>query len=176
MKDKVLDLVYWNSPHEERITVAFPFLKKRKRKRKIPFNDFDLILSWWCEPLAWSSGWKKILMVYHGLFSICIIPSGEKDCVPLCKLSVIVRHVSIFFFLSLWLSTLSCSSVQESPLKMSVIVWALELLRCPQVPRCNNSALHHALWDLFAHFPVSSPILSFVEEPSCNVCFHRNRG
>ena len=92
MKDKVLDLVYWNSPHEERITVAFPFLKKKKRKRKIPFNDFDLILSWSCEPLAWSSGWKKILMVYHGLFSICIIPSGEKDCVPLCKLSVIVRH------------------------------------------------------------------------------------
>ena len=24
MKDKVLDLVYWNSPHEERITVASP--------------------------------------------------------------------------------------------------------------------------------------------------------
>ena len=34
MKDKVLDLVYWNSPHEERITVALPFLKKKKRKRK----------------------------------------------------------------------------------------------------------------------------------------------
>ena len=34
MKNKVLDLVYWNSPHEERITVALPFLKKKKRKEK----------------------------------------------------------------------------------------------------------------------------------------------
>ena len=34
MKDKVLDLVYWNSPHEERITVAFPFLKKKKKKKE----------------------------------------------------------------------------------------------------------------------------------------------
>ena len=176
MKDKVLDLVYWNSPHEERIIVALPFLKKKKRKRKIPFNDFDLILSWWCEPLAWLSGWKKFwwsIMVYFlsasdrlarrivFRFASCLLSS---DMEP------------IFFFLSLWLSTLSCPSVQESPLKMSVIVWALELLRCPQVPRCHNSALHHALWDLFARFPVSSPILSFVEEPSCNVCFHRNRG
>ena len=36
MKDKVLDLVYWNSPHEERITVALPFLKKKKEKENIP--------------------------------------------------------------------------------------------------------------------------------------------
>ena len=61
-------------------------------------------------------------MVYHGLFSICIIPSGEKDCVPLCKLFVIVRHGADILLSIVLLSTLSCSSVQESPLKMSVIV------------------------------------------------------
>ena len=52
----------------------------------------------WPQPfmMMWALGlvirMEKILMVYHGLFSICIIPSGEKDCVPLCKLFVIVRH------------------------------------------------------------------------------------
>ena len=94
-------------------------------------------------------------------FASCLISSNMKP---------------IFFFLSLWLSTLSCSSVQESPLEMNVIVLGLELLRFPQVPRCNGSALHNALWDQFAPFPVSSPILSFVAELSCNVCFYRNIG
>ena len=82
----------------------------------------------------------------------------------------------IFFFPSLWFLTLSCSSVQESASEMSMIVLGLGLLRCPQAPRCNGSVLHNALWDLLARFPVSSPILSFVAELFCNVCFYRNIG
>ena len=34
----------------------------------------------------------QILMVYHGLFSIRIILCSERACVPLCKLSDIVKH------------------------------------------------------------------------------------
>ena len=48
MKDKVLDLVYWKSPHEERITVALPFLKKKKKKKKnipICIQAFKMIRS-----------------------------------------------------------------------------------------------------------------------------------
>ena len=34
MKAKILDLVYWNSPHEERIPVALLFFKKKRKKEK----------------------------------------------------------------------------------------------------------------------------------------------
>ena len=47
MKNKVLDLVYWNSPHEERITVALPFLKKKKKKKKKKTYQFAFKLSKW---------------------------------------------------------------------------------------------------------------------------------
>ena len=34
MKAKILGLVYWNSPHEERIPVALPFFKKKEKKKR----------------------------------------------------------------------------------------------------------------------------------------------
>ena len=50
MKAKILDLVYWNSPHEERIPVALLFFKKKKKKRKenipICILDFEMVRSW----------------------------------------------------------------------------------------------------------------------------------
>ena len=49
MKAKILDLVYWNSRHEERIPVALPFFKKKKkRKENIPICilDFEMVRSW----------------------------------------------------------------------------------------------------------------------------------
>ena len=39
MKAKILDLVYWNSPHEERIPVALPFLKKKRKKEKKTYQS-----------------------------------------------------------------------------------------------------------------------------------------
>ena len=116
---------------------------------------------WWSIMVYFLYASYRVARGFVFRFASCLISSNMKP---------------IFFFLSLWLSTLSCSSVQESPLEMNVIVLGLELLRCPQVPRCNGSALHNALWDQFAPFPVSSPILSFVAELSCNVCFYKNRG
>ena len=44
MKAKTLDLVYWNSPPEERIPVALLFFKKTKNEKKT--YQFEMVRSW----------------------------------------------------------------------------------------------------------------------------------
>ena len=46
MKAKILDLVYWNSPPEERIPVGLLFFKKKKKRKEKKTYQFEMVRSW----------------------------------------------------------------------------------------------------------------------------------